>query len=62
MAYTTGMSKEGKKLFNSKDENIQNNMLNLLSPEDKAILDRNVKKEGEKMMKQIAKNGLVKMK
>ena len=38
------------------------NMLNLLSPEDKAILDRNVKKEGEKMMKQIAKNGLVKMK
>ena len=62
MAYTTGMSKEGKKLFNSKDENIQNYMLNLLSPEDKAILDRNVKKEGEKMMKQIAKNGLVKMK
>jgi len=62
MAYTTGMSKEGKKLFNSKDENIQNDMLNLLSPEDRTILDRNVKKEGEKMMKQIAKYGLVKMK
>ena len=62
MAYTTGMSKEGKKLFNSTNEDIQKNMLSLLSAEDKAILDRNVKKEGEKMMKQIAKNGLVKMK
>lgn len=57
MAYTTGMSKEGKKIFNTTDEDIQKNIGSLLSPEDKAILDRNVKKEAEKMMKQLAKKG-----
>ncbi len=55
MAFDTGMSKEGKKIFISSDENIQKNMKTLLSPEDLAILDRNFKKEGEKAMKQIAK-------
>ena len=56
MAYTTGMSKEGKKLFNSYDGDAQN-VANLLSPEDKAILERNIKKECEKMMKQASKMG-----
>jgi hypothetical protein len=52
MAYTTGMSKEGKKMFNSGSvEDIKN----LLSPEDKEILDRNIKKDAEKQMKQINK-------
>jgi len=55
MAYTTGMSKEGKKIVNSTDENIQKNMNNLLSPVDRAILDRNIKKECEKTMKRIFK-------
>ena len=63
MAFDTGMSKEGKKLFKSTDENIQKNIKNLLSPEDLAILERNSKKEGEKAMKQIqkfaSKNGIV---
>jgi len=43
MAFDTGMSKEGKKIFKSTDENIQKNMKNLLSPEDLAILERNCK-------------------
>ena len=38
-------------------------MKNLLSPEDFDILERNIKKEGEKAMKQMtkfaAKNGIV---
>ena len=55
MAFDTGMSKEGKKIFKSIDENIQKNMKNLLSPEDLAILERNCKKEGEKAMKQMTK-------
>jgi len=55
MAFTTGMSKEGKNLMNSTDEAIQKDMKNLLSPEDLAILERNCKKEGEKAMKQINK-------
>jgi hypothetical protein len=55
MAFTTGMSKEGKKLMNSTDEAIQKDIKNLLSPEDLAILERNCKKEGEKAMKQINK-------
>jgi hypothetical protein len=55
MAFDTGMSKEGKKLLKSTDENIQKNIKNLLSPEDLVILERNCKKEGEKTMKQIAK-------
>ena len=63
MAFDTGMSKEGKKLFKSTDENIQKNIKTLLSPEDLAILERNCKKEGEKAMKQItkfaSKNGIV---
>ena len=51
MAYTTGMSKEGKKIFNSGSvEDIKN-----LSPEDKAILDANIKKDAEKQMRQINK-------
>ena len=51
MAYTTGMSKEGKKIFNSgSDEDMKK-----LSPEDKAILDRNIKKDCEKQMKQVNK-------
>ena len=62
MAFDTGMSKEGKKIFKSTDENIQKNIKNLLSPEDLAILERNCKKEEEKAMKQItkfaAKNGI----
>ena len=63
MAFDTGMSKEGKKLLKSTDENTQKNIKNLLSPEDLVILERNCKKEGEKAMKQItkfaAKNGIV---
>lgn len=63
MAFDTGMSKEGKKILKSTDENIQKNIKSLLSPEDLAILERNTKKEGEKAMKQIskfaAKNGIV---
>jgi len=55
MAYTTGMSKEGKKIFKSTDENIQTNMKNLLSPEDFDILERNIKKDAEKQIKQINK-------
>ncbi len=51
MAFDTGMSKVGIKIFKSTDENIQKNMRNLLSPEDLAILERNRKKEGEKAMK-----------
>lgn len=52
MAYTTGMSKEGKKIFNSGSvEDIKQN----LSPEDKAILDRNIKKDAEKQIRQINK-------
>ena len=52
MAYTTGMSKEGKKIFNSgSDEDIKSK----LSPEDKAILDRNIQKDCEKQMKQVNK-------
>ncbi len=51
MAYTTGMSKEGKKIFNSgSDEDMKK-----LSPEDKAILDKNIKKDYEKQMKQVNK-------
>ena len=51
MAYTTGMSKEGKKIFNSgSDEDMKK-----LSPEDKAILDKNIKKDCEKQMKQVNK-------
>ena len=49
------ISKEGKKLLKSTDENIQNNIKNLLSPEDLVILERNTKKEAEKAMKQMAK-------
>jgi len=45
------MSKEGKKIFNSGSvEDIKN-----LSPEDKAILDRNIKKDSEKVLKQANK-------
>ena len=55
MAFDTGMSKEGKKLLKSTDENIHNNIKNLLSPEDLVILERNTKKEAEKAMKQMAK-------
>ena len=55
MAFDTGMSKEGKKLLKSTDENIQKNIKTLLSPEDLAILEKNCKKEGEKAMKQITK-------
>ena len=58
MAFTTGMSKEGKKLMNSRDEAIQKDIKILLSPEDLAILERNCKKEGEKMMKQLKKMGV----
>jgi predicted NAD-dependent protein-ADP-ribosyltransferase YbiA (DUF1768 family) len=57
MAFITGMSKEGKKLMNSTDEAIQKDIKNLLSPEDLAILERNCKKENEKMMKQLKKMG-----
>jgi len=55
MAFDTGMSKEGKKIFKSTDENIQKNIKTLLSPEDLVILEKNCKKEGEKAMKQITK-------
>ena len=53
MAFTTGMSKEGKKLMISTDEAIKKDIKNLLSSEDLEILERNCKKEGEKAMKQI---------
>jgi hypothetical protein len=57
MAFTTGMSKEGKKLMNSTDERIHSDMDDLISPEDKIILQNNIKREKEKMMKQLKKNG-----
>ena len=56
MAYTTGMSKEGKKLFNSKKDISTEEFNKLISLEDKAILDRNIKKDTEKMMKKISEN------
>jgi predicted NAD-dependent protein-ADP-ribosyltransferase YbiA (DUF1768 family) len=55
MAFDTGISKEGKKILKSTDENIQKNIKTLLSPEDLVILERNTKKEAEKVMKQMAK-------
>ena len=56
MAYTTGMSKDGKKLFNSKKDISTEEFNKLISLEDKAILDRNIKKDTEKMMKKISEN------
>ena len=56
MAYTTGMSKEGKKIFNSKKDISIEEFNKLLSLEDKRILDENIKKDTERMMKKISKN------
>lgn len=56
MAYTTGMSKEGKKLFNSKKDISTEEFNKLISPEDKKILDENIRKDTERMMKKISKN------
>ena len=59
MALDTGMSKEGKKLLKSTDDNIQNNIKNLLSPEDLVILERNTKKQIAKFAAKLAaKNGI----
>ena len=52
MGYTTGISKEAKKLLKSNDPD----MLSKLSPEDKAILDQNVKNESMKLLKKLSKN------
>ncbi len=57
MAFTTGMSKEGKKLMNSTDEKLHKDYEYLLSPADRIILQTNIKKETEKMMKQLKKWG-----
>ena len=52
MVYTTGMSKEGEKIFNSgSDEDFKSK----LSPVDKAISDWNIQKDCEKQMKQVNK-------
>ena len=53
MAFTTGLSKEGKKIFNSSTDS--NNMKQLLSEEDFKKLEENIKKEAMKAEKQIAK-------
>ena len=53
MAYTTGLSKEGKKLFNSSED--WELIKHKLSAEDKLKLDENVKKEAIKVMKQFNK-------
>jgi len=53
MAYTTGLSKEGKKLVNSSED--WELIKNKLSAEDKLKLDENVKKEAIKVMKQVNK-------
>ena len=53
MAYTTGLSKEGKKLVNSSDD--WELIKDRLSAEDIQKLDENVKKEAIKMMKQVNK-------
>ena len=57
MAFITGMSKEGKKLMNSTDEKLHKDIEDLLSPADKIILQTNIKKETEKMLKQLKKMG-----
>ena len=49
MGYTTGISKEARKLLKSDDPDV----ISKLSPEDKAILDLNVKKEGMKLLKKL---------
>jgi hypothetical protein len=53
MAYTTGLSKEGKKLVNSSED--WELIKDKLSAEDKLKLDENVKKEAIKAMKQVNK-------
>ena len=53
MAYTTGLSKEGKKLVNSSED--WELIKDKLSAEDKLKLDENVKKEAIKVMKQVNK-------
>ena len=53
MALTTGLSKEGKKIFYSSTDS--NNMKQLLSEEDFKKLEENIKKEAMKAEKQIAK-------
>ena len=54
MAYTTGLSKEGKKLVNSSTEDWEV-IKKKLSPEDVSKLEENVKKEAIKMEKHIKK-------
>ncbi len=61
MAFTTGMSKEGKKLMNSTDEKLHKDIEDLLSPADKIIVQTNIKKETEKMLKQLKTMGFRKM-
>ena len=53
MAFTTGLSKEGKKIFNSSTDSA--NMQQLLSEEDFKKLEENIKKEAIKVEKQMAK-------
>ena len=52
MAYSTGLSKEGKKLLNTSTEDWEV-IKNKLSQEDVLKLEENVKKEAIKMMKQV---------
>jgi hypothetical protein len=53
MAYTSGLSKEGKRLFNSSED--WELIKDKISAEDKLKLDENIKKEAIKAMKQLNK-------
>ena len=53
MTYTTGLSKEGKRLVNSSED--WELIKDKISAGDKQKLDENVKKEAIKMMKQVNK-------
>ena len=53
MAYTTGLSKEGKNLVNSSED--WGLIKDKISAEDKLKLDENIKKEAIKAMKQVNK-------
>ena len=53
MAYTSGLSKEGKRLVNSSSD--WELIKDKISAEDKLKLDENIKKEAIKAMKQVNK-------
>ena len=49
MGRTTGMSKEGKKLFNSNTPDL----ISKLSPEDRAILEKNTANDHMKLVREV---------